>query len=98
MIAKLHGKSISERHLHLLNLREVSETLVGAMPHIALMFGQYTGCDHKKIPGFICVPVNFKAADLVTFVKENVVECRKLSREHSERVKLKQKLDSLAQN
>jgi len=66
--------------LHLLNLREASEILIGALPHIALMFGQYPEFNHKKIPGFICVPINFKPVDLVTFVKDNVSECRKLSR------------------
>jgi len=99
VIAKLHAKNISEQqHLYLLNLREASEILVGAMPHISLMFGQYAEYSHKKIPGFICVPINFKPVDLVNYVKENIGECRKHSREYCEQIKLKQKINSLVQN
>jgi len=62
------------------------------------MFGLYDEYSYKKVPGFFCVPVNFKTAELLNFVKENIAECRSYSVDYCKKIKMKQKIDTLIKN
>ena len=76
----------------MLTLREANQLLGGAPPHIGLMFHSQKSYDFKQLPGFMHVPYNFDAHELLDYVKNNVQECRQLARDHCEKVRLQEKV------
>lgn len=89
-VGKLHGKETKEENLHkfLLKLKETNELLVGGVPQIGLMFTQQKTYSYQKVPGFITVPVLFKADELYDYVNQHIPQCRVLANEYCERVKV----------
>jgi hypothetical protein len=84
VVGKLHGRRVNDEKFKtfVMQMREISDLLMGASPNISLMFYPGNGYSHTMLPGFIHVPVQFTSNSLGHYVKEHVNICRRNAQDH----------------